>query len=211
MTARRFFGSAGFLAVALLPFVAGAQAGDDKDKEDKKFNLVFVPTPESVVEKMFEMAKVNKKDVVFDLGCGNGIIVCMAAKKFGIKAVGVDLNPERIKECHEMVKKFGVEKLVDIRQGDALKVKDFDRASVVMLYMLPEFMNWLEPVAKQKLKPGTRIVSHDYKWDEDKERLEKLKLEPWPPDVTVEFKGPDRTHTLYMWTVKAPKKEKSDK
>src|SRR6516164_5718495 len=129
MTARRFFGSAGFLAVALLPFVAGAQAGDDKDKEDKKFNLVFVPTPESVVEKMFEMAKVNKKDVVFDLGCGNGIIVCMAAKKFGIKAVGVDLNPERIKECHEMVKKFGVEKLVDIRQGDALKVKDFDRAS----------------------------------------------------------------------------------
>jgi len=196
MTGRRLFGSAGLLAIALLPFVAGAQAGDDK--EDKKFNLVFVPTPESVVEKMFDMAKVNKKDVLFDLGCGNGIIVCMAAKKYGIKAVGVDLNPVRIKECHEMVKKFGVEKLVDIRQGDALKVKDFDRASVVMLYMLPEFMNWLEPIAKKKLKPGTRIISHDYKWDDER---------GWLPDMTVEFKGPERTHTLYMWTVKAPKKE----
>ena len=196
MTGRRLFGSAGLLAIALLPFVAGAQAGDDK--EDKKFNLVFVPTPESVVEKMFDMAKVNKKDVLFDLGCGNGIIVCMAAKKYSIKAVGVDLNPVRIKECHEMVKKFGVEKLVDIRQGDALKVKDFDRASVVMLYMLPEFMNWLEPIAKKKLKPGTRIISHDYKWDDER---------GWLPDMTVEFKGPERTHTLYMWTVKAPKKE----
>lgn len=195
MTGRRLLSATGLLAIALLPFVAGARAGDDK--EDKKFNLVFVPTPESVVEKMFDMAKVNKKDVMFDLGCGNGIIVCMAAKKYGIKAVGVDLNPVRIKECQEMVKKFGVEKLVDIRQGDALKVKDFDRASVVMLYMLPEFMNWLEPIAKKKLKPGTRIVSHDYKWDSG-----------WEPDVTVEFKGPERTHTLYMWTVKAPKKEK---
>ena len=200
MTCRRLISSAGFLAIALLPFVAGAQAGDDK--EDKKFNLVFVPTPESVVEKMFEMAKVNKKDVLFDLGCGNGIIVCMAAKKYGIKAVGVDINPVRIKEANEMVKKFKVEKLVDIRQGDALKVKDFDRATVVMLYMLPEFMNWLEPIAKKKLKPGTRVVSHDYKWDDER---------GWPPDVTIEFESTEkdtkRTHTLYMWTVKAPKKQ----
>jgi SAM-dependent methyltransferase len=196
MTGRRIFSCVGFLAIALLPFVSGAQAGDDK--EEKKFNLVFVPTPESVVEKMFDMAKVNKKDTVFDLGCGNGIIVCMAAKKYGIKAVGVDLNPVRIKEANEMVKKFGVEKLVEIRKGDALKVKDFDRATVVMLYMLPEFMNWLEPIAKKTLKPGTRIVSHDYKWDDDR---------GWLPDMTVEFKGPERTHTLYMWTVKAPKKE----
>jgi precorrin-6B methylase 2 len=206
MTARRFIGSAGFLAVALLPFVAGAQAGNDKDKEDKKFNLVFVPTPESVVEKMFEMAKVNKKDVLFDLGCGNGIILCMAAKKYGIQAIGLDLNPERIKEAHDMVNKFGVEDLVWIRQGNALKVKDLNRATVIMLYMLPEFMNLLEPIAKKQLKPGTRIVSHDYKWDDDR---------GWLPDVTIEFKSTEkdtaRTHTLFMWTVKAPKKEKSDK
>ncbi len=205
MTGRRLLSTVVLLAIALLPFLAGAQAGDGK--KDDEFNPVFGPTPESVVEKMFDMAKVNKKDVVFDLGCGNGIIVCMAAKNYGIKAVGVDLNPERIKECHDMVKKFGVEELVWIRWANALKVKDFNRASVVMLYMLPEFMNKLEPIAKKQLKPGTRIVSHDYKWDEDKDRLEKLKLDPWPPDETVEFKGPDRMHTLHMWTVKAPKKK----
>jgi SAM-dependent methyltransferase len=199
MTGRRLFSGAGFLAIALLPFVAGAQAGDEK--KEKGFNPVFVPTPASVVEKMFEMAKVNKKDVLFDLGCGNGIILCMAAKKYGIKAVGVDLNPERIKEAHEMVTKFGVEDLVWIRQGNALKVKDLNRATVIMLYMLPEFMNFLEPIAKKQLKPGTRIVSHDYKWDDDR---------GWLPDVTIEFKSTEtdtaRTHTLYMWTVKAPKK-----
>jgi SAM-dependent methyltransferase len=192
MTRLRVLSAGAVLAVAVLPFLSRVQA----DEEDKKFNLVYVPTPESVVEKMFEMAKVTKKDVVFDLGCGDGRIVAMAAKKFGTKGVGIDLNPVRIKESLETVKKYGVEKLVDIRQGDALKVKDFDRATVVMLYMLPEFMNWLEPIAKKKLKPGARIVSHDYKWDST-----------WAPDQTIEFKGPERTHTLYLWVVKAPKKE----
>lgn len=180
------------LAVALLPLNQGLRA-DDKDKEESKFNLVYVPTPEKVVEKMLDMAKVTKKDVIFDLGCGNGIMLAIAAKKYGCKGVGIDLNPVRIKESHETIKKFGVEKLVEIRQGDALKVKDFKKANVVVLYMLPEFMNWLEPIAKKTLKPGTRIVSHDYKWDDDRK---------WLPDVTIEFKGPERTHTLYMWTVK---------
>lgn len=182
------------LAVALLPMGQGLRADDkdkDKDKEESKFNLVYVPTPEKVVEKMLDMAKVTKKDIVFDLGCGNGIMLAIAAKKYGCKGVGIDLNPIRIKESHETIKKFGVEKLVEIRQGDALKVKDFNKANVVVLYMLPEFMNWLEPIAKKTLKPGTRIVSHDYKWDTK-----------WEPDVTVEFKGPERTHTIYMWTVK---------
>jgi ubiquinone/menaquinone biosynthesis C-methylase UbiE len=204
MTGRRLISWTGFLAISLLPFVAGAQAGDEK--KEKGFNPTWVPTPQSVVEKMFEMAKVNKKDVLFDLGCGDGIILCMAAKKYGIKAVGMDLNPTRIKEAHDMVNKFGVEHLVWIRQCNALKVKDFDRATVVTLYMLPEFLNLLEPIAKKTLKPGTRIVSHDYKWDDDR---------GWLPDVTVEFESTEkdtkRTHTLYMWTVKAPKREKSEK
>ena len=198
MTGWRSLGMTGVLAVALLP-LAGSARADDKEDE-KKFNLVFVPTPEEVVEKMFKMVKVSKKDVVYDLGCGNGIIVAMAAKKFGCKCVGVDLNPVRIKEAHEMIKKYGVEKLVEIRQGDALKVKDFNKASVVMLYMLPEFMNWLEPIAKKTLKPGTRIVSHDYKWDST-----------WEPEQTVEFKGPERVHVLYMWTVPDSKNDKEKK
>jgi cyclopropane fatty-acyl-phospholipid synthase-like methyltransferase len=175
-------------ALVTLSLPPGLQAGDDKD--EKKYNLIYVPTPEVVVEKMLNMAKVKKGDVVYDLGCGDGRVVAIAAKKYGVRGVGIDLNPDRIKEARETLKKYDVEKLVEIRQGDALKVKDLDKATVVALYMLPEFMNWLEPIAKKTLKPGTRIVSHDYKWDSD-----------WQPEQTVEFKGPERTHILFLWTV----------
>ena len=125
-----------------IPFAAQGQ-----DKDDKfTCRIIYVPTEQTVVEKMLDMAKVTKKDVVFDLGCGDGRVVCTAAKNFGAKGVGVDIDPERIKDCMATMKKFGVTKdLVDIRQGDALKVKDLDRASVIMLYMLPEFMEKPEP------------------------------------------------------------------
>jgi ubiquinone/menaquinone biosynthesis C-methylase UbiE len=179
------------LALALLS-LPGLQA--DGEKGEKKYNLVYVPTPEVVVEKMLTMAKVKKGDVVYDLGCGDGRVVAIAAKKYGVRGVGIDLNPARIKEARETLKKYKVEKLVELRQGDALKVKDLNKATVVVLYMLPEFMDWLEPIAKKALKPGTRIVSHDYKWDT-----------AWLPERTVEFKGPERTHTLYLWTVPAKK------
>src|SRR5947209_2370475 len=184
-------------ALLLLPLLAwtGTRAADD---DNKKFNLIYVPTEEQVIEKMFAMASVSKKDVVFDLGCGDGRICAMACKKFDCSAVGIDLNPDRIKECMDTIKKYGVEEYVDpkfmleYRLGNALNIPDFQRASVVMLYMLPEFMDMLEPIAKKTLRPGTRIVSHDYRW-RDKD---------WEPEQTVEFKGPNRTHTLYMWTVK---------
>lgn len=173
-----------------MPFVAAAQ--DTPDKIECR--IIYVPTEETVVEKMFEMAKVGKSDIVYDLGCGDGRIVCLAAKKFGAKGVGVDIDPERIKDCMDTMKKYGVTKdLVDIRQGDALKVKDLDKASVIMLYMLPEFMEKLEPQLA-KLKPGTRIVAHDYPFPNTK------------ADQIVEYKGPRRDHTLYMWTLKAKKK-----
>ncbi len=167
--------------------------------DEKNFNLIYVPTEEEVIDKMFAMAKLTKKDTVFDLGCGDGRICAMACKKFGCSAVGIDLNPERIKECMDTIKKYGVEKFVnpefklEYRLGNALTVPDFNRASVVMLYMLPEFMDLLEPIAQKTLKPGTRIVSHDYRWHKD----------DWEPEQTIEFKGPNRTHTLYLWTVKA--------
>lgn len=179
------------LAFVLAGYAGYARSQDKKVEEEPKYNLIFVPTPEAVVDKMLDMAKVTKGDVVFDLGCGNSIITCMAAKKFGCKGVGVDLNPERIKESEEMIKKFGVKDLVEVRLGDALKVKDLDKANVICLYMLEEFLTKLEPIAQKTLKKGTRIVSHDYKWSDN-----------WPPDVALDFKGPNRTHRLYMWTVK---------
>ena len=159
--------------------------------------IIYVPTEQVVVEKMLEMAKVKKDDIVFDLGCGDGRIVVTAAKKFGAKGVGVDIDPSRIKDSLATMRKAGVTaELVDIRQGDALKVKDLERASVIMLYMLPEFMEKLEPQMKTRLKPGTRIVAHDY---------------PFPnmePDQVVEFEtGGSRPKFLYMWTVREAKKK----
>ena len=186
-----------FAAVLLLPLAALGQDKDKpKDKEEKfPCRIIYVPTSQAVVDKMLEMAKVKKDDIVFDLGCGDGRIVCTAAKKYGAKGVGVDIDPARIKDCMETMKKFGVTKeLVDIRQGDALKVKDLERATVIMLYMLPEFMEKLEPQLK-RLKPGTRVVAHDY---------------PFPktePDQVVEFAtGPnERPRFLYMWTIREKK------
>ena len=103
-----------------MPFVAHGQNPDDK----VTCRIIYVPTEQTVVEKMLDMAKVTKTDVVFDLGCGDGRIVCTAAKKFGAKGVGVDIDPDRIKDSLDTMKKFGVTKEhVDIRQGDALKVQ----------------------------------------------------------------------------------------
>jgi precorrin-6B methylase 2 len=153
---------------------------------------LYVPTEELVTEKMLEMAKVSKDDIVFDLGCGDGRIVVTAAKKYGCKGVGIDINPARIQECHETMHKAGVTKdQVEIRQGDALKVDDLDKATVICLYMLPEFMEQLEPQIKSRLKPGTRIVAHDY---------------PFPnmtADAIVNVEaGGEHPKRLYLWTIR---------
>jgi SAM-dependent methyltransferase len=192
----RTFGLAGLVGAFLLAGAGNTLATGDGEKDG--FNLIYVPTPQNAVEKMLDMAKVKKEDIVFDLGCGDGRIVATAAKKYGAKGVGVDLNPVRIKDSNKTVKKFGVEKLVEIREGNALEgpaVKDMERATVICLYMLPEFMQKLEPIVKARLKPGARIVAHDYPFPN------------WKPEQTVEFVGIDdmgreRTLTLYMWTVK---------
>jgi len=173
-----------------------AALGQGKDKEEKfGCRIIYVPTSQAVVDKMLEMAKITKDDIVYDLGCGDGRIVCTAAKKYGATGVGVDIDPARIRDCMETMKKFGVTKeQVEFRQGDALKVKDLERATVVMLYMLPEFMEKLEPQLK-RLKPGTRVVAHDY---------------PFPKtesDQVIEFKGEpnDRARFLYLWTIREKK------
>jgi cyclopropane fatty-acyl-phospholipid synthase-like methyltransferase len=190
-------GLVGILALAGLTYGQGDKG--DKGKEDKEgYNDIYVPTPQNAVEKMLDMAKVTKDDIVFDLGCGDGRIVATAAKKFGAKGVGVDLNPVRIKEANETVKKFGVGKLVEIRYGNALRVKDLDKATVICLYMLPEFMEKLEPIVKSKLKPGARIVAHDFPFPH------------WKADQSVEFEGIDdsgnkRELKLYLYTVKKEK------
>src|SRR4051812_22270910 len=128
------------LFILSLAFTAGAgEKKKTEGKEEPKYsNFTYVPTADEVIEKMFEMGKVNKNDMIFDLGCGDGRILFMAAKKFGARGVGIDLNPQRIEEAMGQFKKYDTGTLVEIRFGDALKIKDLSDASVVVMYMFPE-------------------------------------------------------------------------
>ncbi len=121
----------------------------------------FVPTPMSVVEKMLDLAQVDKDDVLFDLGCGDGRIVIAAAKKYGTRGVGIDIDPKRIEESMRAAKAAGVENLVEFRVQDVMRA-DFSRATVVTLYLLPESNELLRPLLDDQLKPGAYVVSHNY-------------------------------------------------
>src|SRR5262245_62989716 len=159
-----------------------------QDKPQKEPDVIYVPTPQEVVDKMLEMAEVKKSDVVYDLGCGDGRIVVTAAKKYGAKGVGFDIDPQRVKESIDNVNKNKVQNLVSIKQEDIFK-QDLTKASVITLYLLPELNVKLIPQL-EKLKPGSRIVSHDF----DMKGIKPKKT------VTVRSTGPDgREHTLYLW------------
>ncbi|MBA4147595.1 MAG: class I SAM-dependent methyltransferase [Verrucomicrobia bacterium] len=152
-------------------------------------DVIFVPTPQEAVDKMLEMAEIKKGDLLYDLGCGDGRIVVTAAKKYGIRAIGVDIDPKRIAESRENVKKNNVGHLVEIRQADIFEL-DLKDADVVTLYLLPSLNVKLIPQL-QKLKPGTRIVSHSF----DMEGVEPVEAVEEPA-------------TIYKWV--APIKTKRE-
>jgi hypothetical protein len=158
-------------------------------KPPKKPDVIFVPTPQEVVDKMLELAEVKKGDVLYDLGCGDGRIVVTAAKKYGIKAIGFDVDPQRIKEANENVQKNGVGDLVTIRQADIFE-QDLREANVVTLYLLPELNVRLMPQLKQ-LKTGSRIVSHDF----DMRGAKPKKV------VNISANDEEGDHTVYLWVV----------
>ncbi len=178
----------------------GGEAEEVKNEveQNRTPDVVFVPTPQDVVDKMLELAEVKKDDLVYDLGCGDGRIVVTVAKKFGCKAIGYDIDPNRVKESLENVAKNNVRHLVTIEQKDIFTL-DLSKANVITLYLLPELNVKLIPQL-EKLKPGSRIVSHDF-------AMEGVK-----PDkvVTLTSKDDQYEHTVYLWTVplkKVPKKE----
>jgi len=165
-------------------------------EEVRQPDVVFVPTPQDVVEKMLELVNVTKDDLVYDLGCGDGRIVVTAAKVYGCKAVGYDIDPQRIKESLENVEKNNVGHLVTIKQKDIFTL-DLSDANVITLYLLPELNVKLIPQL-EKLKPGSRIVSHDF-------RMRGVK-----PDkvITVTSVDDQREHKVYLWTAPLKKREK---
>jgi 2-polyprenyl-3-methyl-5-hydroxy-6-metoxy-1,4-benzoquinol methylase len=144
---------------------------------------VYVPTPQEVVDEMLKLANVQKTDVVYDLGCGDGRIVISAAR-LGARGVGIDINPERIKESNENAAAAGVTDRVTFRNED-LFTSDISPATVVTLYLLPARLAKLRPKLWKELKPGTRIVAHDFD------------LGDWKPEKTVELEG----HRLFFWTI----------
>lgn len=189
------------IALVLTPAWCGqgfAQTTVKKEaKPTRTPDVVYVPTPYDVVDKMLELAAVKKDDIVYDLGCGDGRIVCMAAKKFGCRAYGFDIDPKRIEEANKNVEKNGVGSLVTIEQQDIFKL-DLSKATVVTLYLLPSLNVKLIPQL-EKLAPGSRIVSHDFD------------MRGVKPEKVVEVKGKEDTisHTVYFW--KTPlQKEKVD-
>src|ERR1043166_3992034 len=121
----------------------------------------FVPTPPEVVDRMLELAQIKSSDVVYDLGSGDGRIVIQAAKRYGVRGVGIEIDPDLVAKAKDNAFKEKVEKLVEFHAQDALTV-DVSPATVVTLYMLPEFNAKLRPILERQLKPGTRVVSHDY-------------------------------------------------
>jgi tRNA A58 N-methylase Trm61 len=131
-----------------------------KTETPRRPDVVFVPTPQEAVDKMLEAAEIKKGDLLYDLGCGDGRIVVTAAKKYGIKAIGVDIDPKRVEESRENVRTNGVGELVTIKQGDIFQ-EDLSSANVVTLYLLPSLNVKLIPQL-EKLKPGSRVVSYQF-------------------------------------------------
>jgi uncharacterized protein (TIGR03000 family) len=163
------------------------------DKELDDIVVRFVPTPDDVVEAMCKMAKVGKEDVVYDLGCGDGRMVITGVKKFGAKrGVGIDLDGDLVKKCKEAAKEAGVEKVVEFRVGDVLKVEDLSDATVVLLYMGDDINHRLKPILQKTLKPGARVVSHRFLMGED-----------WQPDRTETVNSSAGYDCLiHIWTIK---------
>lgn len=181
---------ASLIGSIILAFATAAGSAAQAFSQEKHLDVPYVPTRYPVVDEMLRMAAVTKDDILYDLGCGDGRIVIAAAQKCGAKAVGIDIDPDRLAECRENAAAAGVTDKVRFIEGDLFKA-DFHEASVVSLYLLTSVNLKLRPRLLAELAPGTRIVSHNFAMD------------AWKPDETSEIKIEERTHTVHLWTVPA--------
>ena len=180
LTALGMFGAAGLARAADSSLPLLAQAAPRTRSPD----VIFVPTPNDVVNKMLEMAQVTAKDTVYDLGCGDGRIVITAAQRYGCRGVGIDIDPERIREATENVQKAKVADKVKFIQGDLFEA-DISAATVVTLYLLTELNLKLRPKLMKDLRPGTRVVSHAFSMGD------------WKPERTEHVNGA----SVFLWRI----------
>jgi SAM-dependent methyltransferase len=170
------------LAAVVVAFLAALAARAEQAKSSHPPDVIYVPTPQPVVDRMLELARVGPGDVVYDLGCGDGRIVVSAAKR-GARATGIDIDPERVAEARASVQAAGVGDRARIVEGDLFQ-QDLHDATVVTLYLLPDLNLRLRPKLLE-LRPGTRIVSHAFNMGD------------WQPEHVEEVEG----KTIYFWTV----------
>ncbi|MEI2418016.1 methyltransferase domain-containing protein [Orrella sp. JC864] len=171
----------GFIAASF--FVAGSALAQNAPQA-RTPDVIFVPTPQEVVDAMLKVAKVGPDDVLYDLGSGNGIIPVTAARDYGARAVGIDIDPQRIAEANANAQENKVTDKVKFIQGDLFE-QDLSEATVISLYLLNSLNLKLRPTL-QALKPGTRIVSHAFDMGD------------WEPDETLDVNG----RRVYFWVVK---------
>lgn len=184
MTRKIFVLAITLVAVGLTQTAPSAQTQAPLRSPD----VIFVPTPQSVVDAMLKIAKVGKNDVVYDLGCGDGRIVITAAKQFGARGVGIDIDPKRIEESNANAVAAGVTNRVRFLHTDIFADStNLSEATVVTLYLLPSLNVKLLPKLLRELKPGTRIVSNSYDMGD------------WRPEQELEVDS----RTIYFWTVPA--------
>jgi len=176
-------------ALALANGCAGASR--EAARTSDAFVGLWVPSPPEVIATMLELAAVAPGDVVYDLGSGEGEIVIEAARRYGVRAVGVELDAERITHAERNAAEAGVADRVRFVERDLFDV-DIGEATVVTLYLFPELMRRLQPKLLRELRPGTRIVAHDFQ------------LPDWPPDKIVDVTL-DRVRRVYLWTVPPPR------
>ena len=174
--------------------------------QQKRPDVPYVPTPEKVITEMLRMAEVGKDDVIYDLGCGDGRIVIQAAKELGCRGVGVDINPQRIKESRENAVKAGVEKRVEFILMDLFEA-DINQSTVVTLYLLSSVNLRLRPKLLRELKSGTRVVSHDFgmaEWKPDESTIIEEKFDNYIPfDNSRLIENFWDKHNVYLWIIPA--------
>ncbi len=162
-----------------------------QEKATRTPDVIYVPTPQPVVKEMLRVTNVKAGDVVYDLGCGDGRIVITAAKDHGARGIGVDIDPRRIRESRENARKAGVQDKVKFVTADLFEM-NFKDATVVTLYLLPSLNVKLRPKLFNDLRPGTRVVSHDFDMDD------------WEPDKHLEVAmGDGATKDVYYWVIPA--------
>jgi len=179
------------IIVALL-FVFFSQRCKDRGPsyDEPELDVPYVPTPMEAVNEMLRLAEIEEGDVLLDLGCGDGRIPVTAAAQYNIKAFGIDLNPVRIKESQENAKEAGVNHLVKFIEQDLYET-DLTEASVITMYLLPSVNLKLRSKILSDVKPGTRIISHDFDMGE------------WPPDDESMVFAEEEAHIVYYWMVPA--------